>query len=158
MNELNLLVAIASYLCYLDHFDFLALPAKAGNKTIYMVFDTISARALIGKDVVKKLWKLDGQELRWKGLMIDRIKPLHLPKPKIEFTINKRWDEFEWKSGNRAYAQETAVCRELNRVKWLNDNWTHIGTCNPLQYNPDILSSNGVMVEVKGFGSPVHKH
>lgn len=156
----NLELAITAFLDYLQYFDFLALPAKKGNFTVYSIFTAAQARELVKDNIVKTLWKLDGQELRWRGGMINKMPWRDMPTPQKQLTFLKRWNEFEYHAGNRSAAQEKAVCEGLNRIKWLNQQWTHTGTEKPIseQYNPDIVAENGYTVEVKGFNSPVFKH
>lgn len=160
MNSMNLSIAIESYLNYLNYFDFLALPCKAGNFTKFLLFDRVSAAELVNENVVEKLWKLDGISLRWRGGMINKVKQLHLPTPALEVTVTKRWNEFEWHAGNRSAAQEKAVCDGLNRLHFLARTWRHIGTERPESdtYTTDVISDDGVKVEVKGFNSPTFKH
>lgn len=151
-------IAVAMYLGYLGNFDFLALPLKKGNFTIYAIFDSTSARALVDEKVLKKLWRLDGTNLRWRAPMINKVPWQDMPKPLTQLTIAHRWNEFEVIAGNMARAQELAVCTALNQKHFLGEQWL-IGSGRLIEgeYNPDIYSAR-YKVEVKGIDSPITEH
>lgn len=163
------LIAITMYLEYLLKFDFIALPMKKGNFTVYAIFDSKDAKTLVDKTVLKKLWRLDGPHLRWRAPMVNKMPWHDIPKPLTQLTINNRWNEFEVISGNMARAQEMAICKALNQKHWLGIDWFLNSTKDGIvidNYTADIigqqLDSNGnaryIRCEVKGIDSPVFYH
>ena len=163
------LMAIALYFDYLLKFDFIALPMKKGNFTVYAIFDSGSARELVAEKVLKKLWRLDGAYIRWKAPSVIKMPWHDIPKPLLQLTISNRWNEFEVISGNMARAQEMAVCKALNLKHWQGIDWMLNSTKGGIvidNYTADIIGEqvdkdgniHYIRGEVKGIDSPVFYH
>lgn len=144
---------------YVKRPNMVALPLKAGNNTVYMLFTSEQMLALRRDDETAAGFREDGNALRWKGLMV-----IHFPMGRAErvrdFTLSGRWNEFKSHGGNMSLAQERAVCAALNEVHFNDEVWEVVSTRANKKgcYNPDILGSKGTKVEVKGFDSPLVTH
>lgn len=144
---------------YVRRPNMVALPLKAANKTVYMLFTSEQMIELRKLDETAKGFREDGNALRWKGLQVMHF-PMREAKRIRDFEISCKWNEFKEEGGNMSRAQEEAVCEALNSVGFNGETWTVVSrNANKKgQYNPDILGSNGTKIEVKGFDSTLVTH
>lgn len=135
---------------YIEHTaDLFALPFTAGSRTVYRIYKAETLLNLFRDKTARIAFKLDGVEIKWKGLQVTHVPTAFNGKHIAQFTIAKAYKDIEQgNNGTRSDALESYVCAALNQ---LGGEWKVTANDDKEGYVPDVTSSDGVTVEVKGL-------
>jgi len=135
---------------YIEHSaDLFALPFTAGSRTIYRIYKAETLLSLFRDKTARVAFKLDGVAIKWKGLQVTHVPAAFNGQHIAQFTIAKAYKDIAIGSnGTRSNELETYVCAALNQ---LGGSWKVTANDAKEGYVPDVTSSEGITVEVKGL-------
>ena len=135
---------------YIEHSaDMFALPFTAGSRTIYRIYKAETLLELFRNKAARVAFKLDGETVKWKGLQITHVPAAFNGRHIAQFAISKAYKDIEQGSnGTRSDALENYVCAALNQM---GGSWKVTAHEFKTDYMPDVTSSEGITVEVKGL-------